>query len=94
MSVIPLLHAHISDVLWQRAILWDEGQEDWWVSMQHACLPSSRSSIECAPQTNPEGSISVVYGAAKVIFDWLGVGENVGIHVRHPPDDLHCGESA
>ena len=21
---------------WQRAILWDEGQEDWWVSMQHA----------------------------------------------------------
>ncbi|KAH9887032.1 hypothetical protein C8Q73DRAFT_795055 [Cubamyces lactineus] len=57
-----------------RAILWDEGQEDWW--------------------TNPEGSISVVFGAAKIIFDWLGVGENVGIHVRHPPDDLHCGESA
>ncbi|KAI0334197.1 hypothetical protein GY45DRAFT_1380405 [Cubamyces sp. BRFM 1775] len=57
-----------------RAILWDEGQEDWW--------------------TNPEGSISVVFGAAKVIFDWLGVGENIGIHVRHAPDDLHCGESA
>ncbi|KAI0656205.1 hypothetical protein C8Q70DRAFT_1012670 [Cubamyces menziesii] len=57
-----------------RAILWDEGQEDWW--------------------TNPEGSISVVFGAAKIVFDWLGAGENVGIHVRHPPDDLHCGESA
>ncbi|PIL37600.1 hypothetical protein GSI_01294 [Ganoderma sinense ZZ0214-1] len=57
-----------------RAILWDEGQEDWW--------------------TNPEGSVSVVYGASKVIFDWLGVGENVGVHVRPPPDDLHCGLSA
>ncbi|KAI0694393.1 hypothetical protein C8T65DRAFT_666833 [Cerioporus squamosus] len=57
-----------------RAILWDEGQEDWW--------------------TNPEGSLGVVFEAAKVIFDWLGVGENIGVHVRHPPDDLHCGESA
>ncbi|TFK94878.1 carbohydrate esterase family 15 protein [Polyporus arcularius HHB13444] len=57
-----------------RAILWDEGQEDWW--------------------TNPEGSLGVVFPAAKIIFDWLGVGENIGIHVRHPPDDLHCGESA
>ena len=53
--------------------------------------PAHRPNVR---QTNPEGSISVVYGAAKVIFDWLGVGENVGIHVRHPPDDLHCGESA
>ncbi|KAI0751179.1 hypothetical protein C8Q80DRAFT_1218008 [Daedaleopsis nitida] len=57
-----------------RAILWDEGQEDWW--------------------TNPEGSLSVVFGAAKVIFNWLGVGDNVGVHVRHPPDDMHCGLSA
>lgn len=45
-------------------------------------------------QTNPEGSLGVVFPAAKVVFDWLGVGDNVGIHVRHPPDDLHCGLSA
>ncbi|KAH9939298.1 uncharacterized protein BXZ73DRAFT_43946 [Epithele typhae] len=57
-----------------RAILWDEGQEDWW--------------------TNPEGSVSVVFGAAKVVFDALGVGDRVGVHVRHPPDDLHCGLAA
>ncbi|KAI0355411.1 hypothetical protein OH77DRAFT_1496128 [Trametes cingulata] len=56
-----------------RAVLWDEGQEDWW--------------------TNPEGSISVTFGGAKVVYDWLDAGENIGVHVRHPPDDGHCGDT-
>ncbi|KAI1795027.1 hypothetical protein LXA43DRAFT_1110356 [Ganoderma leucocontextum] len=71
---VPFDAHELVSLIAPRAILWDEGQEDWW--------------------TNPEGSVSVVYGASKVIFDWLGVGENIGVHVRHPPDDLHCGLSA
>ncbi|KAK0221991.1 hypothetical protein IW262DRAFT_1448147 [Armillaria fumosa] len=43
--------------------------------------------------TNPEGVVSVVFGASKVVFNWLGVGSNVGVHVRHAPDTGHCGLS-
>ncbi|KAK0188191.1 hypothetical protein F5146DRAFT_1104901 [Armillaria mellea] len=32
--------------------------------------------------TNPEGVVSVVFGASKVVYNWLGVGSNVGVHVR------------
>ncbi|KAI0677653.1 hypothetical protein C8Q78DRAFT_959883 [Trametes maxima] len=71
---IPFDAHELVSLIAPRAILWDEGQEDWW--------------------TNPEGSISVTFGGARVVFDWLGVGSNIGVHVRHPPDDGHCGDTA
>ncbi|EJF62194.1 hypothetical protein DICSQDRAFT_58498 [Dichomitus squalens LYAD-421 SS1] len=71
---IPFDAHELVSLVAPRAILWDEGEEDWW--------------------TNPEGSVSVVYGASKIVFDWLGIGDKVGVHVRPPPDDLHCGLSA
>ncbi|KAK0449248.1 hypothetical protein EV421DRAFT_1780748 [Armillaria borealis] len=43
--------------------------------------------------TNPEGVASVVFGASKIVFNWLGVGSNVGVHVRQAPDNGHCGLS-
>ncbi|KAI0650845.1 hypothetical protein C8Q79DRAFT_1116388 [Trametes meyenii] len=70
---IPFDAHELVSLIAPRAILWDEGQEDWW--------------------TNPEGSISVTYGGARVVFDSLGAGLNIGVHVRHPPDDGHCGDT-
>ncbi|KAK0503850.1 hypothetical protein EDD18DRAFT_1456979 [Armillaria luteobubalina] len=32
--------------------------------------------------TNPEGVVSVVFGASKLVFNWLGVDSNVSVHVR------------
>jgi len=32
--------------------------------------------------TNPEGTVAVTFPAARLIFNWLGVGENVGVNVR------------
>ncbi|KAL2174194.1 4-O-methyl-glucuronoyl methylesterase [Thermothelomyces heterothallicus CBS 202.75] len=34
------------------------------------------------PFVNSKGTAVVVYPAAKVVYDWLGVGENIGISVR------------
>ncbi|EIW62407.1 uncharacterized protein TRAVEDRAFT_44227 [Trametes versicolor FP-101664 SS1] len=72
-SRLPFDAHELVSLIAPRAVLWDEGQEDWWI--------------------NPEGSISVTHGGAKVVFDWLGAGENIGVHVRHPPDDGHCGDT-
>ncbi|TFY77603.1 hypothetical protein EWM64_g6406 [Hericium alpestre] len=45
--------------------------------------------------TNPEGVIGTVYPAARVVFDWLGLDNNIGIYVRNPPENTgHCGVSA
>ncbi|KAI0313974.1 hypothetical protein OF83DRAFT_1175187 [Amylostereum chailletii] len=43
--------------------------------------------------TNPEGSLGVTFEAAKVVYNWLGAGDNIGISVRQAPDNGHCGES-
>lgn len=37
--------------------------------------------------------MGVTFEAAKVVYDWLGAGENIAIDVRHPPDDGHCGNT-
>ncbi|KAL5498115.1 hypothetical protein ACEPAH_2245 [Sanghuangporus vaninii] len=50
-----------------RAIIWDEGQIDYW--------------------TNPEGEARVTFIAAKAVYDWLGVGDKIGVAIR---DSGHC----
>lgn len=72
-SHLPFDAHEMVSLIAPRAVIWDEGQEDWW--------------------TNPEGSMGVTFEAAKVVYDWLGAGENIAIDVRHPPDDGHCGNT-
>ncbi|KAL5524931.1 hypothetical protein ACEPAF_8800 [Sanghuangporus sanghuang] len=50
-----------------RAIIWDEGETDYW--------------------TNPEGEAEVTFPATKAVFDFLGVGDKVGVAIR---DSWHC----
>ncbi|EJD04751.1 uncharacterized protein FOMMEDRAFT_187173 [Fomitiporia mediterranea MF3/22] len=50
-----------------RAIIWDEGETDYW--------------------TNPEGEARVTFIGAKPVFEFLGVGDKVGVAIR---DSFHC----
>lgn len=34
------------------------------------------------PYTNSEGTAIVVYPAAKLVYDWLGVGDQIGMAIR------------
>ncbi|KAF8580783.1 carbohydrate esterase family 15 protein [Ramaria rubella] len=56
-----------------RAIIWDEGDVDWW--------------------TNPEGVTGVTFEASKIIYEWLGAGDQIAVSVRQAPDNGHCGET-
>ncbi|KAK0487296.1 hypothetical protein IW261DRAFT_1548356 [Armillaria novae-zelandiae] len=56
-------------------------------------LVAPHSIIWDEGDTNPEGVVSVVFGASKVVFNWLGVGSNVCVHVSQGSDNRHCGLS-
>ncbi|KAK2754813.1 hypothetical protein FQN54_006706 [Arachnomyces sp. PD_36] len=42
---------------------------------------------ESDPYVNSEGTAAVVFPAAKVVYDWLGVGDRIGVAIR---DGGHC----
>lgn len=54
------------------------------MSIHRAALP--RTHCESS-QTNPEGEARVTFPAAKAVFDFLGVGEKVGVAIRN---SWHC----